>query len=71
MEFTEALRSLVDALPPIEREVINGLYYERAPIRVIGKRLGLTHPGSVTNIQARALTRLRYAIDQSDLEVVA
>lgn len=55
------LRQLVDELPPDQRAVIVGRYYEDLPATVIGVRLG-KKPNAVHQLQHRAIRRLRKAI---------
>lgn len=53
---------LVDGLPPQERDIINGLYWERVSWRELGRRLDMD-TRTVRRLRDRALRRLGAAIE--------
>lgn len=61
------VRQLVDTLPDNERAVIKGHYAEQLQFQAIAQRLGVTK-GRISQIHARALTRLRAALEGSKLD---
>lgn len=53
-----AIRSSLEHLPPREREVIEGLYFDELPVTELARRLEV-EPGAVRMTKSRALRRLR------------
>jgi RNA polymerase sigma factor FliA len=62
-----AVRRLIEKLPDNERMVIKGHYVEHLEFQALGERLGVTK-GRVSQIHARALIRLREALEGSKLD---
>jgi RNA polymerase sigma factor for flagellar operon FliA len=59
-QFSRRLRLLIEDLPPRERDIIKGHYFERVEFQDIAARLGVTK-GRVSQLHAQALARLRDA----------
>lgn len=64
-QVIEAIRCRIESLPPLEQQVINGLYYERLGKKSLAKRMDL-EPRSVARIRDRALVHLGHLLDIED-----
>lgn len=51
------MRECIDHLPPLEREVLEGLFYERVGRRVLATRMGID-PRGVARIRDRGIRHL-------------
>jgi RNA polymerase sigma factor FliA len=59
-QFARRLRLLIEDLPPREREIVKGHYFERLEFQEIAARLSVTK-GRISQLHAQALARLREA----------
>lgn len=63
----ERVREAIDALPATERNVVNGIFYERTSRRELARRLGRSR-ADVERTLRKALRRLRGKLEALEAE---
>src|SRR5690606_39207606 len=63
-ETTDRVRAAIATLPPREQKVIGLYYYQEATMKQIGREIGVNE-SRVSQLHARAIRRLKDALEQS------